>query len=43
MELKKTQPKHLVLSLVSLILDLGKYVVLEDGMGEGGQAGVTYM
>lgn len=31
--IKKKKPKHLVLSLVSLILDLGKYVVLEDGMG----------
>lgn len=28
-----TKHKHLVLSLVSLILDLGKYIVLEDGMG----------
>lgn len=33
MELKKKQPKHLVLSLVSLVLDLGKCIVLEDGMG----------
>lgn len=32
MELKNPT-KHLVLSLVSLILDLSKYVVLEDGMG----------
>lgn len=32
MELKK-KTKHLVLSLVSLVLDLGKCIVLEDGMG----------